>query len=172
MKTVYIYALLDPDTQEARYVGRTVDMKSRLATHCSNSMFNTGRKADWIRGLLSQGKKPFLSSLEACNEKNWREGEKKWITHFKSAGCALLNDKAGGEGVGYEGPVYVDGVRVIDSHKSDKKKVSVLLDIDEVNILDQYVEEHNTTRADVIREAIALLKEKLEKDAKKKEKLS
>lgn len=57
----YYYYLKDPDTEEIRYLGITLSPKNRYYTHLYNtkSGLETNKwKANWIKSLLAQNKKP------------------------------------------------------------------------------------------------------------------
>lgn len=95
----FIYALCDPSTKEKRYVGVSVNPKSRFSGHLNDPM--AGRKKhEWVTSLKSLGKKPELVILENCAEsgRDWRIAEKAWIQKLKSEGSNLLNAREGGTG--------------------------------------------------------------------------
>jgi hypothetical protein len=52
MKLVKIYALIDPETYEVRYVGKTTNLKRRLNRHLNESRKSTSshKKAWWEEG--------------------------------------------------------------------------------------------------------------------------
>lgn len=91
-----IYGLLDPYTNELRYVGQTIScLKQRLRAHISEK--KNYRKTSWIKSLKSISKRPIIflidecSTLEECNTL-----EIFWIGYFKSIGCKLTNMYEGG----------------------------------------------------------------------------
>lgn len=98
MKSWYIYALIDPRTEEIRYIGWSVDVEKRLGDHCSEARRNRKTYKDkWICSLLSNGLKPIYRILEH-GTKDWASAEQKWITHFRSDGARLVNGTDGGQG--------------------------------------------------------------------------
>lgn len=91
---VYIYALIDPNTNEIRYIGKTKYKAQRKAYH--NYDKSNKAKAEWINQLKIENKKPVFEILEECNESNW---EKKEMLHISKAikdGFKLLNISKGG----------------------------------------------------------------------------
>lgn len=67
----YIYALLDPTTNQIKYIGQTNNIERRFNDHLSSSLneksdsYNT-YKARWIRKLLSNNIKPIIQIVEEC----------------------------------------------------------------------------------------------------------
>jgi len=96
MKTVYIYGLEDPTTDEIRYVGKTTNLKNRYYQHVSNCDDVNHHKKNWIQGLKNKGLKPKLIILEKTDEKRWEKREKYWIKTLLDIGCPLTNISAGG----------------------------------------------------------------------------
>ena len=95
---IYIYALLDPVTQQVRYIGKTIRLKERLANQC-NERSRTHR-CYWIQGLLAQGLKPeqvILETLPDGSEWEWRE--MFWIAKGRQLQWPLVNATSGGDGV-------------------------------------------------------------------------
>ena len=96
-RRVKIYVLKHPDTLEIRYVGKTVrSLSRRLGNHVANAKGNKHNKhlANWILGLLSEGKRPLIEQLEECDSAVWQEREQYWISHFPN----LINLTEGGDG--------------------------------------------------------------------------
>ncbi len=96
MTTIYI--LKDPNTNEIRYVGKTINIKRRYYQH-TNKKFQEKTKtyvANWILSLLKNGQKPIIESIEQCLD--WEEKEVYWISYYKNLGCNLCNLAEGGKG--------------------------------------------------------------------------
>lgn len=89
-RTVYIYCLVDPRTSKIRYVGQTVNPKTRLSGHwaiaCGSAIMRV-----WIRELKSINVKPMLVVLEETTGFYAFKMEHKWIEAFRNAGAPLLN---------------------------------------------------------------------------------
>ena len=103
MQKVHIYALVDPQNSQIRYVGKTVNQLSlRLREHIWISRTNRSkcRRAVWIKTLTDKNLKPEIKLLETVDEKHWKEAERRWETKLKKKGFDLLNDKPTGGGCG------------------------------------------------------------------------
>jgi len=97
----YIYKLIDPTTNEIRYVGQTNNIKRRYKNHISSSLnensdsYNT-YKARWIRKLLKNNIKPIILIIEEClslEESNNREAF--FIKKLTDDGYKLTNSYVG-----------------------------------------------------------------------------
>lgn len=98
MENSKIYALIDPTTSQARWVGRTsTRLCNRLSAHCTTARGAGGKKmgcTDWIADLLARGHRPEIVTLELA--KDWEEAEQFWIGYFRFMGADLLNISPGG----------------------------------------------------------------------------
>lgn len=102
--TVFIYALRCPESQEIRYVGKSVSPHKRLKSHISSAerLKYNHHTSRWIRKLLSSGMRPILEILEEVAEgKCWREVERRWIASAIENGWPITNSTLGGEGLDY-----------------------------------------------------------------------
>ena len=92
-----IYTLKHPDTNEIRYVGKTVQqLKYRLATHISRSKkYRYAYVNCWIYSLLQEGKKPMIELIEEVQDNQWEEKEIYWIQYY-STRTRLTNFQLGG----------------------------------------------------------------------------
>lgn len=93
----YIYKLVDPNTKECRYIGKSNNPKSRLKQHifqaksdCRQSGTSTP-KSTWIKSLIDSGEIPIVSIVETCNSDNVLSREKYWIKKEAEAGSNLTN---------------------------------------------------------------------------------
>lgn len=91
---MFIYALKDPDTGEIRYVGKTNNPKKRMSSHLNPEKNRTLPSIRWILKLKKENKKPIMEIIEETED--WENSEIKWISHYKSSGCNLLNIDNGG----------------------------------------------------------------------------
>jgi hypothetical protein len=92
----YIYALMDPRTQEIRYVGMTANLPKRLAQHLQKVQENP-YKTNWINQLRREGLKPVMTILDQGTG-DWQATEQRWITELRTKGCPLTNLTDGGDG--------------------------------------------------------------------------
>lgn len=92
-----IYKLIDPISNEIRYVGLTFnDLKQRLKSHLSD--VGKTHKCNWVRKLKSQGLRPIIESIEE-NISSYDEcclREIYYIDYYKNIGCDLTNSSSGG----------------------------------------------------------------------------
>lgn len=100
MKThTYIYALLDPDTRDVHYIGKTDDMAKRLKNHLQPAALKIRcRRTSWLKGLLKKGKKPLMVMLEEVEQEHWKQKECYWIAFYRALGAHLMNTAEGGGG--------------------------------------------------------------------------
>jgi hypothetical protein len=97
MKTVFIYGLRDPQTNELRYVGKTINPKLRLAKHLTRKE-NT-YKWSWLKSLGSRCPElVILQTIENSNDADWQVWEEWWIKYLTSIGYRLTNLNGGGQG--------------------------------------------------------------------------
>ena len=120
-----IYVLLEPDTNNVRYVGKAVDLYTRIRNHYKPSrLIDKTHKNNWLNKLLNEGKYVKVSIVEQLDDENLlNEAEKKWIKHYKDLGCDLTNGTEGGDG-GKMSPESIEkmkskktGVKLSEEHK-------------------------------------------------------
>lgn len=94
----HIYALIDPDTNQVRYVGKSIRPELRLQNHM-NDVSNCHR-SHWLQSLKRKGAMPRMVILETIEgEWPWQEVERFWIKRGRALGWPLTNNTAGGDGV-------------------------------------------------------------------------
>jgi hypothetical protein len=95
----FIYVLKDPDTQEIRYVGKTIKpLKYRLTGHIYSCKKEKNHRTNWIKSIIKKGKKPIIEMIDFCPWNKSQELESYWIIKLKNEGCNLINATNGGEG--------------------------------------------------------------------------
>lgn len=100
---VKIYGLVDPRTQQLRYVGKTSKrrIKDRLFCHLGHARLAGPKRhvLAWVSGLLSDGLRPEIFVIEEVpSGADWKEVEQFWIAYFRSIGADLCNRSIGGDG--------------------------------------------------------------------------
>lgn len=94
----FIYTLIDPTTNEIRYVGKANNPDKRLSAHVYNSSYKSNpHKFNWIRKLRRQGLKPIMHVIEICAESEWKQREQYWIARYRKSNHKLLNISIGGD---------------------------------------------------------------------------
>jgi group I intron endonuclease len=95
---VQIYGLIDPTTEQVRYVGKSQDAERRFYQHKYRSNnekhFENTHLHRWLRKLSREGLTPGLVILEVVEDNYWVEREKHWIAHYGLEN--LCNMNAGG----------------------------------------------------------------------------
>lgn len=94
-----IYGLIDPRTNQLRYVGKTIQpLTNRLRLHLNDAQKIRRRHVcAWIRSLQRDGVEPEIFEIDRAGE-DWAEQEQFWIAYFRYIGCNLTNQTIGGEG--------------------------------------------------------------------------
>lgn len=107
-----IYTLSDPDTNEVRYVGKAVDLYTRIRNHYKPSrLVSKTHKNNWVNKLLNDGKYFIVLVVEECGtDELLNEAEIKWIKYYKDLGCDLTNGTNGGDG-GKMSPESIEKMR-------------------------------------------------------------
>jgi hypothetical protein len=93
----YIYKLIDPVSNDVRYIGQTNDINRRYNDHLSSSIRENSsqyktHKSCWIRKLISLGLRPTIEIIQECytlSESN--SLEKMYIEKYTLDGCRLTN---------------------------------------------------------------------------------
>ena len=90
MTKEFIYSLIDPRTNEVKYIGRSKDPKNRLFTHINESRTRSSSKDLWIKELMQEGYVPelFVVDFFYTELDKW---EIFYIHLFKTWGFNLLN---------------------------------------------------------------------------------
>jgi hypothetical protein len=98
---IRIYGMVDPRTNELRYVGKTGKkfLSWRMASHLHDA--RRGMKkyvCNWLRELLDEHLRPEIFVIEEVGDSDWEEAERFWIAYFRSIGAKLTNTAGGGQG--------------------------------------------------------------------------
>ncbi len=125
MKTTFIYELIEPITDETRYIGKTNNPSYRFKTHIREVSKKNTHKNNWIKSLLKQNLEPVLNIIDEVKESESSYWERFYISLYKVWNCRLTNSTLGGDGhnredvLGRKNPMY-------GKHHSEetKKKIS------------------------------------------------
>jgi len=96
-----VYALMDPETGEIRYIGKSTRGLKRIFEHFRPShLIARNHRTNWIKSVISRGVKPEFTILEVAeNPESVVILEILAIAHYRSMGFNLVNATDGGEGV-------------------------------------------------------------------------
>lgn len=98
---IYIYEISDPLTDVPRYVGQTVNLTARKATHIRAARANTN-KGNWkllsfIKALLNDGYKPIFTIIDCVQDSEADRAEIYWIEQYRNWGFEIFNIHLGGQ---------------------------------------------------------------------------
>ena len=97
-KTVYIYGLTDPETDEVRYIGKSIRPCERINNHMNEK--SNCHRSHWLQSLKAKGLWPGLVIFEMMQGGwPWQHSERYWIARGRALGWRLTNNTSGGDGV-------------------------------------------------------------------------
>ena len=132
MKKCYIYSLVDPITDEVKYIGKTKNPKKRFNAHLSECKIHFWTKKNkWLLSLLNDNFKPKMIILEETTEEKINELEIKYIKKYEN----LTNSTEGGDG-GWDGLTHNEK-SIEKMRKSHNKWIILQFDLDN-NFIDYY----------------------------------
>lgn len=138
MRKYLIYALVDPRTQEIRYIGRSSSGLRRPNEHkfARSSGIIKGYCDRWALSLVKIGLEPLIKVIEECPDfiqktemiNSWLNvREQDWISWYRREGARLTNLTRGGEGrlgapVSEETREKIRKIRLGKKHTEESKK--------------------------------------------------
>lgn len=133
-RLIYIYSLSDPETNEVRYIGRTIESPHRrYLKHISQSKNNT--KKDychcWIKSLIKKNLKPHLNIIEETFDTN---REIYWIDYYRDK-VRLTNINPGGDLAGLGTKRTKDQIENIKNGLLKNSKIEIYELDDDFNII-------------------------------------
>lgn len=96
---IIIYGLIDPRTNELRYVGKTLQKTNyRLRHHIRRALATPALNlvSGWINDVMSSGRSPEIFIIEYVCGQSWQDAEQFWIAYWRFVGADLLNMTKGG----------------------------------------------------------------------------
>lgn len=96
MSKTHIYALVCPNTDNVRYIGKSNNPQKRLHSHLTDGRLNHRR--NWLMSLKNNNQLPIVEILDTVKFEEWQFWEQYYISLYKSFGFNLLNSTIGGEG--------------------------------------------------------------------------
>lgn len=118
MKT-FIYELIDPRTDEPKYIGKSNNPQNRYKEHLKDK--KQTYKANWIKGLKEHGLKPRLNIIEEVEFNKWEFWEQFYIDLYRSWGFKLTNLEKGGLGIGRQSSLTKKKISISRKNKGNKK---------------------------------------------------
>lgn len=101
MSKTLIYALLDPETNKIRYIGKSSVGMARPKQHFRPAILNKEKshKNNWIKQLIAKGLEPKIKIIaQVENPSDLSDAEIFCIAYFRYIGEDLTNGTDGGEG--------------------------------------------------------------------------
>lgn len=92
----YIYGLVDPRNNKIRYIGKTINPKSRMYSHFNEIKYYNTYKSRWIKKILSLKLKPIMKILKICPLEDFEKYEAEYIKIYKLNN--LVNSDEAGQG--------------------------------------------------------------------------
>lgn len=99
MKYTYIYILIDPLTNQIRYVGKANNPQERYKNHKNRCRDKNTHKRNWINKLRLKSLYPEIEVIDKVLVSEWHYWEKFWISYYRFLGCNLVNYTSGGDGL-------------------------------------------------------------------------
>ena len=98
MNKVVIYGIVDPISNQLRYVGQTSNFIKRKSSHIRTALKGTNNSHlyNWLSSLFRSSINPEFIIFEECNIKDLDDLEVFYIDYFKMIGCNLTNSCVGG----------------------------------------------------------------------------
>ncbi len=116
-----IYVLIDPRTDAVRYVGVTTELLRKRGYKHIFTRNHTTPRGRWVNSLYDLGLRPTIKQVDEVPDSEWDAAERRWIQHFRDAGCDLVNDTLGGPG--FSRPHTEETKRKISEHRKGIKPV-------------------------------------------------
>jgi len=87
----YVYTLIDPRTDEPKYVGATQQPRQRFNNHLCTP--TNSDMEEWFKELESDDKEPYMNIIKICNINDLSDKERKLIDQLSERYELLNSDK-------------------------------------------------------------------------------
>ncbi len=128
----HIYVLIDPRTEQVRYVGYSNNPQKRLRDHLAER--GVTRKKQWIRSLRREGLLPLLQVVDSALASAIARREIEWIALYKAQGANLVNGTEGGDGLGTYKHTKEQHAKIGAANRGKKRSAETRRRISEVQI--------------------------------------
>ncbi len=127
MREYYIYTL--ENEGKIFYIGKTIDPKTRLRKHKSESKLKRTYKEKFINKVLYDGGKIELNILDTVEYDNVDFWEIYWISQFRQWGFNLCNGSDGGEGGNnFKGRKHSDETKaILREHRLKQNEINGII---------------------------------------------
>jgi DNA-binding transcriptional regulator YiaG len=93
---VYIYVLVDPNTEQVMYVGQAVCPKARLEFHFvdaarTRKKYPDSERYKWFSDLAEKGTPPYALIVDKVLKRDALKTEAEWIKYYRDEGAVLYN---------------------------------------------------------------------------------
>jgi hypothetical protein len=124
-----VYALVDPATNEIRYIGKSSVGIARAKSHFEPKRISTDsnlHKARWLQGLQTKGLAPSVRILQVRDSDSaLLLAERDWISFGRRQGWPLTNLTDGGDGAAGYHPSDTTRAKMSLAHKGKRKSTEV-----------------------------------------------
>lgn len=129
----FIYELIDPETKEPRYIGKTNNPSNRLKKHLNecNKVDIYTPKNKWLSYLKDKGLTPIMNIIEETENDNINELEIEYIKNYREKYPNLTNATDGGDGYDWTGRKHE--VESVKRMKYNHPKRRIILQFDMKN---------------------------------------
>lgn len=157
---IYIYGLIDPETEECRYIGKSERPVERLQNHMNDR--SNCHRSHWLQSLKRRGMKPRMVILEVVEPNHpieWQLVEKFWIAKGREWGWPLTNNTSGGDGV--DGLPAETRARMAAVWKGRKHTPEAIEKMRAANIGRKHSDEHKAHMSRLMRGRVVTWSDKL-----------
>lgn len=135
---VFIYALMDPETNAVRYIGKTLTPKIRFSMHMCEKRGT--HKNNWLHQLRARGLRPVMVVIETIHDSDdndWQARERYWIEHYRSAGEPITNLDSGGNGGKLQSEETKDKIRKANMGRKRSEETRLKISLAKSNPSDE-----------------------------------